>query len=88
MQSLTAPRTVGYVLSVALAIFIIVEEQPLVLIPLWLPPEFSPDPLFLLALAIIDSHEIPMPFSISSSQKYSLGHIMSHLRHNQISQSM
>ncbi len=59
MQSLTTPRAVAHALSVALAPFVIVEEHPLVLVFVRLPPEFGPNLLLAFALAIKNSHEPP-----------------------------
>jgi hypothetical protein len=69
MQSLTTCGAIGHALSVAPALFVIVEERPLVLVLVWLPPKFSPNPFFALALAIKNSHEPPC-LSHESSQKY------------------
>ncbi len=62
MQPLAAPRAVGHALPVALAPFVIVEERPLVLVFVRLPPVFGPEPFSVLALAIENGHELPMPF--------------------------
>jgi hypothetical protein len=60
MQSLTTPRAIGHALSVALALFVIVEKLPLVLVLVWLPPEFSPNPTIVIALAIKNRHDPPL----------------------------
>jgi hypothetical protein len=72
MQSLTTSGAIGHALSVAPALFVIVEERPLVLVLVWLPPKFSPNPFFALALAIKNSHE-PSCLSHESSQKIPSG---------------
>jgi hypothetical protein len=53
---------VGDALSESPAPVIIVEEHPLVLVIVRLPPDFGPYPSSALALAIENSHELPMPF--------------------------
>jgi hypothetical protein len=47
---------------------IIVEEHPLVLVIVRLPPEFGPDPSSALALAIENSHELPEPLLKTSAR--------------------
>ena len=59
MQPLAAPRAPGHTLPVALAPLLIVEERPLVLVFVRLPPEFGPEPVLVLAPAIENSHESP-----------------------------
>ena len=68
MQPLATARAVGDALPVGLAPAIIVEERPLVLVIVRLPPEFGPDLCSAPALAIENSHELPMPFLIRSAR--------------------
>ena len=68
MQPLATARAVGDALPVGLAPRVIVEERPLVLVIVRLPPEFGPDPVFVLALAVENSHQLPEPFLKTSAQ--------------------
>ena len=67
MQTLATARAVGDALPVSLASAIIVEERPLVLVFVRLPPEFGPESVPVLALAIENSHE-PPPLTLPREQ--------------------